>query len=456
MAHRPNVLFLMSDEHRADVSGFEGNGVVRTPVLDELARTGVVFRNCYTPSPICIPGRQAMMAGQLPRTCGVRSFGQDLPPNTRTWSRVFTEAAYDTVCCGKLHHMGPDQMQGWRRRISFDDIHVERHFIEGYRGDMAEGAMAPGGKWSDLKEVLRAGIGKSPYAIADDFAVTGAMEYIQRHFLDPYYDRQRPHQPLLLKVSLLLPHYPYLCDEEKFTWYLNRVNPYLNEEAFDHPFLSDKRVRVGLDASERDIRRATTAYYAMIETIDGQYGAVLEALRRAGQDLDDWIIVYTSDHGEMLGQHGIWEKQKFFEASARVPLIIRWPKRLKPGVVHENVNLCDLYATLCDLAGLEAPPGLDSRSLVPLLERRPWGFANESISQFGEKNLMIKLNDLKYQWYGQEMPEVLFDLRDNPQETINCIDDPRYAENVSNFRRRRAELGYGPDAGPGRNAGYGL
>ncbi len=454
MPTRPNILFLMSDEHRADVSGFEGNGVIRTPVLDDLARTGVVFRNCYTPSPICIPSRQAMMAGQLPRTCGVRSFGQDLPPNSRTWARIFSEAAYDTVCCGKLHHLGCDQMQGWRRRISLDDIHVEKHFIEGYRSEWSDGLGVSNQKWSDAKEVLRAGIGQSPHAIADDFAARGAREYINRHFLDPFYDREHVHQSLLLKVSLLQPHYPYLCDEEKFTWYLNRVHPHLNEPAFDHPFLNQKQVRPDVDVRDRDIRRATAAYYGMIETVDARFGSVLEALRHVGQDLDDWIIIYTSDHGEMLGQHWIWEKQKFFEASVRVPLIIRWPRRLQPGVVHENVNLCDLYATLCELANLEAPRGLDSRSLVPLLEGTPWTHFNESISQFGENNLMIKLNDLKYQYYGEQMPEVLFDLRTNPEETINFITDQRYASDVEQFRRRRAELGYGPDGGPATNAGY--
>jgi choline-sulfatase len=437
------------------VAGYEGNAVVRTPVLDELARTGVVFRNCYTPSPICIPSRQAMMSGQLPKTCGVRSFGQDLPPNYGTWSRVFTKYAYETVCCGKLHHMGPDQMQGWRRRISFDDIHVERKFIDSLRTEEAERYRLPSQKWSDAKEVLRAGVGKSPHAVSDDFSVAAARQFIEQFFASPYYDRERPIMPLLLKVSLLLPHYPYLCDEDKFTYYLNRVTPYVDEACFDHPFLSQHAVAVGTEVTRRDIRRATAAYYGMVETIDAQYGSVLQALRHVGQDPDDWIIVYTSDHGEMLGQHGIWEKQKFFEASARVPLIIRWPKRFQPHNVDENVNLCDLYATLCDLAGFETPGGLDSRSMVPLLEGRTWAQPNESISQFGMDNLMIKQDHLKYQYYGEQSPEMLFDLKANPAETVNFINDPSYSDPVKRFRRRRGELGYGPgyEQAPG-NAGY--
>jgi choline-sulfatase len=186
---------------------------------------------------------------------------------------------------------------------------------------------------------------------------------------------------------------------------------------------------------------------------------VLGALRHVGQNLDDWIIIYTSDHGEMLGEHGIWEKQKFFEASARVPLIVRWPKRFKPRVVEENVNLCDLFATLCDLSGIPSPPGLDSRSMVPLMDgdAADWRhrYHNETVSQFGGRNLMIKRDHLKYQWYGADLPEVLFDLQSDPGERRNALDDPQHAGAVRGFRQRRDELGFAP-GGLGRyvNAGY--
>ncbi|MCZ8514994.1 sulfatase-like hydrolase/transferase [Paenibacillus filicis] len=158
-------------------------------------------------------------------------------------------------------------------------------------------------------------------------------------------------EPLLLKVSVLQPHYPYFTSEDKFTYYLNRVTPYLNEQVFDHPSLHKFQVPTDTPASKRDLRRATAAYYGMVETIDGYFDQVMEALQHAGQNLDDWIIIYTTDHGEMLGQHGVWEKQKFFEASVRVPLIIRYLKGFEGGrIVDENVSLCDLFATLCDLS----------------------------------------------------------------------------------------------------------
>ncbi len=215
-------------------------------------------------------------------------------------------------------------------------------------------------------------------------------------------------------------------------------------------------MRPGEDAGERELRRATAAYYGMVETIDDYYGRVLDRLRQVGQNLDDWIIIYTSDHGEMLGQHGIWEKQKFYEASARVPLIIRWPRGFGEGKqLEENVNLCDLFATICDLCDISTPDGLDSRSLGPLLRGASSDWDNETVSQFGRTNLMIKRDALKYQYYGSEMPEVLFDLERDPDELVNFIDDPTYASALSDLRRRRAELGHGPDAVSDYvNAGY--
>ena len=444
MSLRPNILFLMSDEHRPDVTGYEGNRVVRTPTLDSLAETGVVFRNAYTPAPICIPGRQAMMSGQFPLTCNCLRFGQDLAPGYMTFARRFAQYAYATVAAGKLHHTGTDQMQGWTQRIG-SGMAMGGNFIEDRDEESFQAYFRPPSyyKWSDTKEVLRAGVGRSPAMTQDEYTLAGALNYIENHFLNPYYDRISSHQPLLLKVSFNQPHYPYFTGEEKFTYYLNRVEPFLDQPVFDHPFLSRRQVRPGVDASERELRRATAAYYGMVETIDAYYGQVLDYLAHAGQNPDDWIIIYTSDHGEMLGEHGIWEKQKFFEASVRVPLIIRWPKGFAGGrVVGENVNLCDLFATLCDLAGIPTPQGLDSRSLAPLLNGDSANWDNETISQFthnGGTNVMIKRDQLKYQYY-PDMPEVLFDLDANPDETINFIDDPAYADAVAAFRARLGEI----------------
>ena len=260
---------------------------------------------------------------------------------------------------------------------------------------------------------------------------------------------------MLLKLSLLQPHYPFFGDGELFDYYLDRV-PIYREEPCDHPVLSLSQQNKPVQVSEEAIRRTTASYYAMTETVDRYFGQVLERLEELGQNLDEWIIVYTTDHGEMLGEHGIWEKTRFYEGSVRVPLIIRWPQGFAGGrVVSENVNLCDLYATLCELAGLAVPEGLDSRSLASLLRGEDCEWDNESVSQMGRKHVLIKRDDLKYQWYGEGVPEVLFDLARDPQERENVAGKPDYADAMGSFRRRLAQLGHGPDADAGYvNAGY--
>jgi choline-sulfatase len=442
---RPNVLFLMSDEHRFDVAGFAGDDVVRTPVLDGLARDGVVFTSAYTPAPICIPARQAMMAGRFPRHCGVEKYGDDLAPGYMTFSRRFADFGYRTVAAGKLHHRGTDQMQGWTHLIGMESG-VDPRFLADRNAEAYDALPQPiDHKWSQVTEVKRAGIGRPPYVARDEFTVAGAVQYIHEHFVDSYYDRPIPDVPLLLKVSLHQPHYPYLTPhQELFDYYLNRVRTYDEQELFDHPVLGGERhvVRAGIDVSPREQRRAVAAYYAMVETVDTMFGQVLDALQLAGQDLDDWIIVFTSDHGEMLGEHGVWEKQRFFEGSVRVPLVIRWPRRFAAGTVGHNVNTCDLFATLCELAELPVPPGLDSRSLAPLMAADSSEWDDESISQFNGTRLMIKRGALKYQFYGDEGPEVIFDLAADPDETHNVAAESGHAAALARFRRRAAELNF--------------
>jgi len=473
MPERPNVLFLMDDEHRADVLGYAGNDVVRTPNVDRIAETGVVFENAYTPSPRCVPARQCMMSGRLPRNCGCETYGEDLPPESMTWARRLAQYGYETVAAGKLHHAGPDKAQGWTRLIGANggcEVELAEDAPEVSESDRPGSA-----KWSDAKEVQRAGTGKPDVGWkngTDDYRVEGARNYIESKYLNQHYDRERPDSPVALKVSLSQPHYPYLTTEDRFKYYLNRVDPYDDEAdaAFDdHEFLGQRRLEVGSDAfggregdvSPREVRRATAAYYGMIETVDEYFGEVLDALEEAGEDIDEWIVVFTSDHGEMLGQHGVWEKGHFFEGSARVPLVVRWPERFDPGVVRENVNLCDLFATICDLTETPLPeaPSLDSRSLVPLLEGRSGDWLddheNETVSAYGD-DVMIKRDDMKYV-HVEDDTDVLFDLDADPGETENRIADPVYADAVDRFRARRDELGYGANAAPSDvDAGYTL
>ena len=449
----------MSDQHRADLSGYAGNKIIRTPTLDRLAETGVVFSNAYTPSPICVPGRQCIMSGQLPTTCNCHTFWDDLTPGYMTFAKRFSQYAYSTVCSGKLHHHGPDQMQGWTKRVA-PDANLSPQYIEGkVEEEFARYERAPGtGKWSNQRELEEAGPKDGPCQRFDRNATNASLEFLEQYFKDSAYNRPGSHQPLLHKVSLVQPHYPFFGDEALFHYYLDRVPLYIQKPC-DHPVLSLSQQNKPVSVTEETIRKATASYYAMTEELDSHFGEILTRLEELGEDLDEWIIVYTSDHGEMLGEHGIWEKTRFYEGSVRVPMIIRWPKGFDGGrVVDDNVNLCDLFATLCELAGVETPDGLDSRSLVPLLTGQPCQWQNETISQIGRggrTHVMIKQDALKYQHYGESVPEVLFDLHNDPNEDVNVAQEPEYAEAMAAFHKRLSELGHGPNADlQYKNAGY--
>ncbi len=447
MEQKPNVLILMSDEQRFDVLGFMGNPIVRTPNLDALAEEAVIFENAYTPSPVCIPARQCFAVGQYPKTCGVELFGEDLEPNSATFARIFTENNYKTAAAGKLHHLGIDQMQGWSFRMAGDtEVSVNAYLRQSGKPENMPDRLKTSMKWDDKKEILRAGPGISAYARRDRLTVQGCTDFIYEHFVDSYYDRAEPEKPLLLYAGLLNPHYPYIAEQELFDYYLNRVQLYENRTPSDHPFLGRcsncPRLIVGEDVTERDVKRAMAAYYANVETTDRQFGVILKALREAGENLDDWIIIFTSDHGEMLGEHSIWEKQRFYEGSVRVPLFIRYPKRFAPAAVQQNVNLIDIYPTLCSLCGLETPKGIEGRSLVPLMQGDASGWKNETLSQWGKNHLMIKQDQLKYHWYGDTGTELLFDLEEDPLENENRIGWEEYRERAEYFFRRKEDLGF--------------
>jgi choline-sulfatase len=448
---RPNILFLMTDQHRADFVGYEGH-MVRTPTLDWLARTGAQFRNAYTPSPVCVPARQAMMSGQLPRTCDCLGW-IDLKPDYMTFAKRFSQYAYQTTCCGKLHHSGPDQMQGWRWRIG-EETHISPQEVDGrVEVEFARYHPTRVNPYGPLPSAQGGGSGQNPVELVDAFTTQGALNYIKLFFDHPM-GKIEDQPPLLLKVSLIAPHDPFITKSESYDYYYERVEPFPIEDplselgGWPEPFGEDR-------VSVEQRRRAVAGYCGMIEECDKQFAQVLDALRDAGQDLDDWIIVYASDHGEMLGQYNLWWKFRFTEGSVRVPLLIRAPRFFEGAcVVPQNVNLCDLFATLCDFADIPAPDGLDSRSLRRLCSGDAADWENESISHYGKGDVMIKRDDLKYIYMAEDATEILFDCAVG-DERMNFAADGDYAEAMAAFRARRSELGYGPEADAGYiNAGY--
>ena len=276
MPDRPNVLLLIDDEHRWDVAGFAGDDVVRTPTLDWLAETGTVFENAYTPAPVCVPARHSIRTGQLPRTWTRHGFDA-FEAGYQTFARQAGEYGYMTASAGKMHYPGFAQMQGWRKRLG--PTPMKRAIGDGVL-DVHESPdeCTYGGfgdwKWSAAEEITRAGVANSRVQVQDRRSVEGTEEFLKQYFSGPYYDRAQPDRPLVLQTSLIQPHYPFFVDDEDlFTYYLNRVEPYLEAPSDRDATVGVGRTVVpGEDVSERHVRRATAAYYAMVERIDGLFG----------------------------------------------------------------------------------------------------------------------------------------------------------------------------------------
>jgi len=413
----------MADEFRFDAAGFMGNPVARTPNLDRLAAGAVVFDQAYTPSPVCVPARQCLATGRYPLHIGCEGFHHDIPPGSPTFARHFSAHGYYTVACGKLHHRGPDQMQGWMQRIGAETAVA---WPEGFSSRSQIGRL----KWRGAPELKEAGAGLSPLALHDDYALRGACDFLTMHFGGLY--AVPSETPVFLLLSLQQPHFPLLTEKPLLDHYLDRVPIYEDQPPSGHPDLDAGRLGPEQDIHASDIRRATAAYYGMVEQTDRRIGHLLETLAASGQNLADWIVVFASDHGDMLGQHGLWGKRKFYEASARIPLFVSAPG-LPPGRSSRLCNLVDLFPTLTDLCGLPTTSDLDGTSMFSPQD------PGETFCQHEHHHFMIRRDHWKYLRL-PEGPDVLFDLASDPGETQNRIADPTCSAVAESLRVRLDEF----------------
>jgi len=440
---KPHILIFIDDEHRPDILPIEGNPNIRTPTLDRFIDQGAYFRNAYTPSPICVPARQCFLTGNYLEKCGTRGYGIPLPSEVVTIPGHLSRYGYHPVAAGKMHFAdGSDQMHGWYERIgrdirgrngyepADDPLHQATTFHE-------EGT----GKWSQAKEITNARVGMSSFMKQDKYTVDGALMYLDEFFVDATHDRPGE-GPLLLAVSLGCPHYPYQCPEELFNYYMQRVKPRVEDLPENFDCDNFFKIKVGKDVTYREAHRATAAYYGMIEWADTQFGRVISKLE-ALNVLDDFVIVFLSDHGEMLGEKGLWEKQQYFDSSVRVPFFISWPQKFNRGssIIKENVSLVDLFPTLCEIAQVPIPSGLDGRSLVPLMEGRSDGWSNEVYSELyhplNGPSVMVKQDNMKYfRFEGRDWPEQLFNLDADPSENHNLIDNKAHVDDVKRLRAK--------------------
>src|SRR6056297_3826369 len=358
MAGQPDILLLYSDQHAAQIAGFAGDAVVRTPHLDALAADGVRMTNAYCPSPICLPSRMSFLTGRAPADQSCWTNRDILPSGMPTFAHSLGAAGYAPWLAGRMHSIGPDQMRGYTRREVGDH---SPNWLGGTAHDLGPLSRA-NDPWRE--SLVASGPGRSAYETYDS-AVTEAAVAMLREAGEQR--RNGIERPIALTVGWILPHAPYVCDPALYDHYAARVQPPAlppPSEGEEHPHYRWWRTDRGIaDATAPEIARARAAYYGLVETLDAQVGRVLSALEEAGL-AETTLVVYLSDHGEHLGERGLWWKSTLYDESAKVPLVLRGPGLPRGETRGSVVNLTDLTATLLDLAQAPALPGAQGAVLL--------------------------------------------------------------------------------------------
>lgn len=438
-ASKPNILFIMADQLAARYLKAYGHPLVKTPHLDRLAREGIVFENAYTPSPLCAPARAAVMNGLLPSRTGVFDNAAEFPSSIPTFAHYLRTAGYRTCLSGKMHFVGPDQLHGLEERLTTDIYPADF----GWTPDWRLRQERIDWWYHNMTSVLQPGIAEitNQLEFDDEVAFLGVRKIYD-------YARYESETPFCLMASFTHPHDPYAA-RGKF-WNLYRddeidlpktgatpkgsLDPH-SRRLYEMSAMDDYVV------TEKDLRAARHGYYANISYVDDLIGQLLSALE-ATDRLDDTIVVFTSDHGDFLGERGLWYKMSFLEPSARIPLIVWAPKRFAARRVGEPVTLCDIlptFADLCTDGKATLARKVDGRSLYPLLcgaAENPgataWGeyLAEGAIAPM----YMLRRGPWKF-IHTPADPDQLFELGADPEERVNLASDPGHRDQAQSFRR---------------------
>ena len=433
--NRPNILILMVDQLNGTLFPDGPADWLHAPNLKKLAARSTRFRNSYTASPLCAPGRASFMSGQLPSATRVYDNAAEYISSIPTYAHHLRRAGYQTCLSGKMHFVGPDQMHGFEERLTTDIYPADFGWTPDYR--------KPGERidwwYHNMGSVTGAGVAE----------ITNQMEYddeVAYNATRKIYDLGRglDARPWCLTVSFTHPHDPYVARKKYWDMYedCDHLLPTVPAIPYEEQDPHSKRIFDAndwrnFDITEKDIRDSRRAYFANITYLDDKIGGILEALDSTRQT-ENTIILFVSDHGDMLGERGLWFKMNFFEGSARVPIMIAAPQ-MEPGLVTEAVSNIDICPTVCDLAGVsmdEVMPWTTGESLVPCGQgvKRESPVAMEYAAEASYAPLVcLRHEHWKYTRCNLD-PEQLFDLENDPHELTNLAGSPDHADVLARFR----------------------
>jgi choline-sulfatase len=440
-----NLLIIISDEHRKDAMGHLDHPHVKTPNLDALAARGTVFTNAYTPSPMCVPTRASIACGNHVHKTRYWDSATPYDGKTRSWMKHLREQGVDVTSIGKLHFRSGEDDNGFSEEI------LPMHVVGGV--GWAVGLLREDSPNYDSTAELAADIGTGSSTYTDyDLAITAATEsWLTK--------RRAATKPWAAFVSLVSPHYPLTAPQEYYDMYdpaqMDMPIAYDPTQRPDHPELKNVADFFDYDRhfDETKIRQAKAAYYGLTSFMDNCVGRILAALDKSGQR-EDTVIVYTSDHGDMMGDHGFWTKQVMYEASAGVPMIAAGPGVPRGHTSATGTSLFDLAATAVDVTGADhdatsrALPGLSLRTIANQPddpERTILAEYHDGGSTTG--TFMVRWDRWKYVHYVGHAAQ-LFDLQADPNELHNLVNsaaDPAIQAVLIEGERRLREI-CDPDA----------
>lgn len=438
---RPNILLLMADQFRGDCLGCDGNKVIKTPNLDRIAREGAHFVHGYSSTPTCTPARACLLTGLSPWHHGMIGYGRVADEYPFELPRAMNDAGYYTYVIGKCHYSPQRNLHGFQGGLIDESGRVQSPgFISDYRKWFKEVAPdkdpdATGIGWNDYRS--------KQYALPEELHPTRWTGDQAVKFLEKY-DRD---EPFMLKVSFARPHSPY--DPPKRFWEMYKdedmpapaVGAWASESAKGDP--TNYNSWYG-DMGLAQAKHSKRGYYGSITFIDEQIGRILAALEKKGR-LDNTLILFIADHGDMMGDHYHWRKSYPYEGSARIPYLVRWPKsiRAKRGVkLEQPVELRDVLPTCLDAAGANDPGTLDGKSLLDLVRGKTEGWREyidlEHDVCYAQENHWAALTDghIKYIYCLYDGSQQLFDLDKDPHEIEDLSQDPDYAWTLKMWRGR--------------------
>lgn len=413
---KKDILLFMSDQHSYELQGYAGNPLVRTEMLDRLAANGAVMSNAMTACPLCVPARAAMISGLLPSNNGVLfNFGA-IDSNQATFLHSLNASGYDTVLCGRMHFVGPDQRHGYNKRIAGDRTPVFHNAVPREQSAREGGQGVRG--YDENASVYYMGPGDSPVLAYDRYVVQRALKYLAE-------DHDRPQ---FLTVGVYGPHFPYVAPDGLYQYYYDKVPVEEQKTAWEHPALEGKLCDTDPDV----LRAARAAYYGLVETTDRNvetvYNAFQDYLKRTGHE---GVFIYVSDHGDMNGSRGYYGKQVFYDPSVHIPFLIVGDGIPKGVRINNPVSLLDVGPTICAIAEAEVLPG-DGKNLLPQiysgsqeLDRAVISEQYTYLSRGGSSlGRMVRWDRWKFITYsGFEGQDILFDCVNDPEERVNVIDE---------------------------------